>query len=715
MMLYLFTNNNTIMKKSRLFLQSQVCHCIMAILMTLAMSGCYADADGITTSNSSSLGLSMDINYSVSTLSPLDDVMMQAFYWNVPVDETNLNGTWWDNLSGKASELKSSGIFAIWTPGPAKGNWGILDNGYGIYDHYDLGNYYQKGSTETRFGSRSELETMIQTMHQSPRINVYSDVVLNHVYSSDENEEVNPAVKAYVFNEANSEQFMPYPANEIKWVVPNASAGDYYIQIKGYCLPWSSPSTERGYDVMIRWDNSITTNDINWEYEPNDGGGYYNTFPASGKTVRGHIDSQYDIDEYKITLTTAHDIEIRLTAKKEYGTPMQWIDAGSMLGYYPVAIWHNGSNLASSQLQARTNTNITYPTHTGTCEPNYSWTYSHFHPVDVNDWLGGYGTDEIVTNTKFFGNDFNTFDTSVQTRLGNWGKWLVNTIGFDGFRLDFVRGFQEQFVADWVNGLPLVNGVQPFIVGEYWGADYRIKNWVDSIASLGADVDGFDFPLKNTLTDMCNSTGSDFNMSWLNHAGLVRNNAGNSLPGTSVVTFLDNHDTGKEHDKWVTKDFHLGYAYLLTHEGRPCIFYPHFFGDTIVDADDNTKTVTPPSWLKDSLKDLIAIRKTYLGGSLVVLSEIGNPYPSGDVQDVYIARRQGNGTKDGAIIVLNNNDTNTKSLWVTVNATGFSDWSGLTLVNVLNTTETVTVQADGRVELGAPARSYSIWVKQSDL
>lgn len=704
------------MKNKNYFFQSQVCYCIMAILMTLAMSCCYADADGITTSNSSSFGLSTDIkNYSVSTLSPLDDVMMQAFYWNVPVDETNLNGTWWDNLSGKASELKSSGISAIWTPGPAKGNWGILDNGYGIYDHYDLGNYYQKGSTETRFGSRSELETMIQTMHQSPRINVYSDVVLNHVYSSDENEEVNPAVKAYVFNEANSEQFMPYPANEIKWVVPNASAGDYYIQIKGYCLPWSSPSTERGYDVMIRWDNSITTNDTIWEYEPNDGGGYYNTFPASGKTVRGHISSQYDIDEYKITLTTAHDIEIRLTAKKEYGSPMQWIDAGSMLGYYPVAIWHNGSNLASSQLQARTNTYITYPTHTGTGEPNYMWTYSHFHPVDVNDWLGGYGTDEIVTNTKFFGNDFNTFDTSVQTRLGDWGKWLINTVGFDGFRLDFVRGFQEQFVADWVNGLPLVNGVQPFIVGEYWGADYRIKNWVNTIASLGADVDGFDFPLKNTLTDMCNSSGSDFDMSWLNHAGLVRNNAGNSLPGTSVVTFLDNHDTGKEHDKWVTKDFHLGYAYLLTHEGRPCIFYPHFFGDTIVDADDSTKTVTPPSWLKDSLKVLIAIRKTYLGGSLVVLSEIGNPYPSGDVQDVYIARRQGNGTKDGAIIVLNNNDTNTKSLWVTVNATGFSDWSGLTLVNVLNTTETVTVQADGRVELGAPARSYSIWVKQSDL
>ncbi len=165
------------------------------------------------------------------------DVMMQAFYWDVPVDEKSLNGTWWDNIKEKAPELKSSGITAIWTPGPCKGNWGIVDNGYGIYDHYDLGNYNQKGSVETRFGSRSELENMIAVMHQEPRIDVYSDVVLNHVYSSDDNAEINPVVKAYVFSEANNEQYMPYPANEIKWVIPNALAGDYFIQIKAIvCL-----------------------------------------------------------------------------------------------------------------------------------------------------------------------------------------------------------------------------------------------------------------------------------------------------------------------------------------------------------------------------------------------------------------------------------------------------------------------------------------------
>jgi len=230
-------------------------------------------------------------------------VMMQAFYWDVPVDEDTKNGSWWDNLKSKATELKNASIKAIWTPCQAKGNWGITDNGYGIYDHYDLGNYEQKGSVETRFGSRSELEAMMSTMHQGPKIDVYSDVVLNHVYSSDKNEEVNPAVKAYVLSKANNEQYMPYPANEIHWVIPNAEAGDYYIQIKGYCLPWTSSYTERGYDVMIRWDDSEISEDEQWESEPNDGNGSFNVFPSSGNTLQAHIESESDVDEYKVSLS----------------------------------------------------------------------------------------------------------------------------------------------------------------------------------------------------------------------------------------------------------------------------------------------------------------------------------------------------------------------------------------------------------------------------
>ena len=38
------------------------------------------------------------------SLQPLDDVMMQAFYWDVPVDDQAKNGTWWDHLSSLAQQ-----------------------------------------------------------------------------------------------------------------------------------------------------------------------------------------------------------------------------------------------------------------------------------------------------------------------------------------------------------------------------------------------------------------------------------------------------------------------------------------------------------------------------------------------------------------------------------------------------------------------------------
>lgn len=647
-------------------------------------------------------------------LSAQNDVMMQAFYWDVPVDVTNKNGTWWDNLKNKSTILQNAGIKALWVPSPAKGNFGIYDMGYGIFDPYDLGNYNQKGTTETRFGSRAELEQMIAAMH-GKNIEVYADIVLNHLYTNDEQDESNPAVKQYVFDQAyrNGTQYSPYPTNEIRWVIKNAAPGDYYIQIHGYHLN-NTAKTERGYDLQIDFTGSGFNSTFSWEVEPNNGGGNFSIFPASGNTVRGHVEVN-DLDEYKVTVTSTRDVVIRLTARRENSNPWEWAWADQTNGFYPKFIWYNGTNIASTvQLEAHTNTKINYVNHTGAGEANHSWGYVDFHPVNNTDWLGYPGSDEIITNTKFFGNDLNTFSTTVKQRYQAWGSWLVNTVGFDGFRLDFVRGFQESYVADWVKNLPLKNGSQRFIVGEYWGPDYRIKNWVNAVASNGADVDGFDFPLKFSLNGMCNGNGSGYDMRWLNNAGMVRNNSGNGLPGTSVVTWLENHDTGKEHDKWITKDWKMGYAYILTHEGRPCVFYNHYFGDVMVDAHNSSLTVTPDPALGGDIRKLIFARKTYLGGSLTVLSQVGNPYPSADAYNVYVARRGGNGTKSGAIVVINNHDSQTKGLWVDAAPSGWASWSGQVLVNAFNPSQTAQVYGDGRVYLSAPARGYAVYVKQSE-
>ncbi|MCI0561032.1 MAG: hypothetical protein MN733_21305, partial [Nitrososphaera sp.] len=270
---------------------------------------------------------------------------------------------------------------------------------------------------------------------------VYADVILNHIYANESQNENNPAVKEYVFDEAyrNGNQYVPYPTNEVYWRLPNAGSGDYYIQIKGYNLDWGASYTQRGYDLYINWTGANPDATVYWESEPNNGSGQWNSFPGTGKTIRGHMQSSSDIDEFKFTLSSSATVEIRLIARKE-GTNSQgqweWQWADQTNGYYPAAIWNNGSNLANSLLQARTSTGISYVNHTGSGEANHSWTYTDFHPVDSADWLGDEGyQDEIVTNTRWFGNDLNTFSSTVQNRLIAWGQWLSsNNVGFDGYR-----------------------------------------------------------------------------------------------------------------------------------------------------------------------------------------------------------------------------------------------------------------------------------------
>ena len=654
--------------------------------------------------------------FSFHILAAQKDIMLQTFYWDVPVDAENKKGLWWNNLHDKADEWKEFGITSLWIPAVSKGNWGIYDMGYGVYDHYDLGNYYQKGSVETRFGSRAGLEAMVAAMQDTtggkPYIAVYADIILNHMFASDENAEPNSAVKQYVFDEAfrHGKQRVPYPSNEIRWVIPNAEAGEYLIRVKGYALDFSSHYHERGYELQVDYKGSGKDGPYTWAHELAKEGVV--DFPESGHTLRAFIKQPEDYLTYRIVAPGGQDIAMRLTARRLDGNNWSWADQTN--GYYPFEIIFQDRDIAPEKLQAHTNTRFFYPERTSDDEPHYEWNYSHFHPADQQGWLGGWGEEgEIIPNTKAYGNDLNTYDHVVQQRLKDWGRWMVEQVNFDGFRLDFVWGYQPEFAAAWINNLPLKKDNQRYIVSEYWGPAHRIHYWTNAVEEQGANTSVFDFPLKFTLTEMCNGD-EGFDMRQLNHAGLIRNIEGYKLPASSVVTFLENHDTGKEHDKWITQDWHLGYAYLLTHEGTPCLFYPHLYGVTLQDMANHALTNPTPAELADEIRELVAFRSSYLDGRLEVLSHTGNPAPAENLHNVYVARRQGNGEKQGAVIVLNNSNES-KGLWVDVNAPGFPDWSGKTLASYFNPTQTTTADEQGRVWVEAPPRGYRLFVLYDDL
>ena len=105
-------------------------------------------------------------------------VMMQYFEWNLPND-----GTLWKKIKDDAQHLHDIGVTAIWIP-PAYKGCGNDDVGYGTYDLYDLGEFDQKGTVRTKYGTKQELKEMIDALHACD-ISVYMDTVLNHKAGAD--------------------------------------------------------------------------------------------------------------------------------------------------------------------------------------------------------------------------------------------------------------------------------------------------------------------------------------------------------------------------------------------------------------------------------------------------------------------------------------------------------------------------------------------------
>lgn len=109
----------------------------------------------------------------------LNGVMMQFFHWYIPSD-----GTLWQQVQAKAPELAQAGFTALWLPPAYKGIDGLKDVGYGVYDLYDLGEFNQRFTVKTKYGTKHEYLAAIQALH-SVGIQVYADTVLNHKIGGD--------------------------------------------------------------------------------------------------------------------------------------------------------------------------------------------------------------------------------------------------------------------------------------------------------------------------------------------------------------------------------------------------------------------------------------------------------------------------------------------------------------------------------------------------
>ncbi|KAH9532111.1 hypothetical protein CY35_19G072200 [Sphagnum magellanicum] len=192
--------------------------------------------------------------------------------------------------------------------------------------------------------------------------------------------------------------------------------------------------------------------------------------------------------------------------------------------------------------------------------------------------------------------DLDHTQKQVQDELTDWMNWLRAEIGFDGWRFDYAKGYAPEFC-----GLYCERTNPTFSVGEVWTTlsyegsrpsanqdahRQRLCDWIDG---TGGRVCAFDFTTKGILQAAVQDELWRLQDSNGKPPGLI------GWWPQRAVTFVDNHDTGSTQRHWSFPDnkVAMGYAYILTHPGIPCIFYDHYF-----------------EWdLKAQIQELVQIRK----------------------------------------------------------------------------------------------------------
>jgi alpha-amylase len=217
-------------------------------------------------------------------------------------------------------------------------------------------------------------------------------------------------------------------------------------------------------------------------------------------------------------------------------------------------------------------------------------------------------------------------------------------------------------------------------VGECWDGSRRIEDWLDQ-ANVWSDnpVHAFDFPLRYRLRDLCQSYG--FSLRQLAAPGTVLTDR-----ASAAVTFVENHDVVR--DDPIIRDKMLAYAFILTHQGYPCVFWQDYYTWGLGLAGEVS-----------GIAALVRAHEENAGGDTQVL------YVD---DDLYIMQRLGWQNQSGLVFVLNNrgswNGAAVRTRWPN---TGFWPvaWRGDDLGQPLPK----QTGSDGGADFWAPPRGYVVY------
>jgi alpha-amylase len=274
----------------------------------------------------------------------------------------------------------------------------------------------------------------------------------------------------------------------------------------------------------------------------------------------------------------------------------------------------------------------------------------------------------------------------IYTELLEYARWLIEEMRFDGFRYDCVKGYGGWMVRaiQELRGMRDGKAYKPYGVGECWDSDRTIQDWLDETNAWSDNpVGAFDFPLRYRLRDLCQVYGYSVK-------GLVEGGTLLKERPSQAVTFVENHDVVRGDS--IVADKMLAYAFILTHEGYPCVFWQDYY----------TWGLGQEGY-KSGIAALVRIHEENAGGPSSVLH----------VDDgLYIMQRNGWKSQKGLIFVLNNlgrwNGTWVQTRWKNTRFVPMA-WRGKDDSGVPQEKRT---QENGWADFWAPPRGYAIYIPQ---
>ena len=475
-----------------------------------------------------------------------NQTMMQYFEWYLPD-----SGLHWRRCAAWAERLKEMGISMVWLPPAYKGAAGAKSVGYDVYDMYDLGEFDQKGTVRTKYGTREEYLEAVRSL-QEQGIQVLADIVLNHRMGADGTENV---------------------------------------------LADETLSTDRNKEISS--DRMITA---------------WTRFDFPGRA------GKYSSFQWR--------------ARHFSGT--DWDEGAKKKGIFRF----DGKN----------------------------WERK------IDDENGNY--DYLM------GADLDTDQPEVVRETADWGKWYLDTVKMDGFRLDAVKHIGFDFYREWLKTMRSYAGREVFAVGEYWSKDVRKLTYY--LDTLEHSLSLFDVPLHFHFLEAATSDGN-YDMSRLYENTLT------GLDPACAVSFVDNHDTqpGQALVSFIPAWFKpLAYALILLRDaGLPCVFYGDLYGI----PHDRIQPVP-------GLVRMIKIRELYAYGK-------ENLYF--DDPSVVGFTREGDAEHpdSGAAVLLTDSVAGSKRMYVG------KQHAGKLMTDVVGgNTETVAVGGDGWAEFRVNGGGVSVWV-----